>query len=301
MKPLIFLLAAGCAVAALPALAQDRGRGDHGRARSEAGRTYSERAQAPSRHRVQADRSHWRGDRGPRYGGGRGHYHGPRGWSSRHAWGRSYWNPPYYHSSRPYYSSYPSWLYAAPLVPIYMSYPAYETPVYVERVVEREPIYVEREVEAPPRQAYSERSYSQLAPRAEPAPPPQRIERVTLSATELFEFDKAVVRPPQPKLDQIADAMMRNAQIDNVSITGHTDRLGTDAYNAKLSQQRADAVKAYLVARGVAKHRLVATGKGESNPVVQCQDKNQAALIKCLEPNRRVEVEQITIERRVPQ
>lgn len=90
--------------------------------------------------------------------------------------------------------------------------------------------------------------------------------------------------------------MQRDPQIDNVTITGYTDRIGTDAYNRKLSEQRAAAVKAYLVGKGIEARRLVAVGKGEADPVAQCNDGNHAALIKCLEPNRRVEVEQITVE-----
>ncbi|MDQ3026956.1 MAG: OmpA family protein, partial [Pseudomonadota bacterium] len=133
-----------------------------------------------------------------------------------------------------------------------------------------------------------------------PAPAAPRMERYTLSAQELFEFDKAVLRAPQPKLDEIARAMAQDERIDNVMITGYTDRLGSDAYNLALSQRRADAVKKYLVDKGIAPNRLKAIGKGKSNPVVQCNDRDRAQLIRCLEPNRRVEVESITIERRVP-
>ena len=130
-------------------------------------------------------------------------------------------------------------------------------------------------------------------------PPPPRFERVTLSSTELFAFDRADLVAPQPKLDEIAGALMRNTQIGNVTITGYTDRLGSEKYNMNLSQRRADAVKSYLVNKGVAANRLATAAKGEANPIVVCNDKNRAALIRCLEPNRRVEVEQIVIERRV--
>jgi OmpA-OmpF porin, OOP family len=132
---------------------------------------------------------------------------------------------------------------------------------------------------------------------AKPAPPPApRLERYTLSATELFEFDKATLKPNQPKLDEIAAALVRNPKIGNVRVTGYTDRLGSEEYNLKLSQRRAEAVAGYLVKKGVDANRLQVHGRGEANPVVQCNDKDRAALIKCLEPNRRVEVEQITIE-----
>ena len=122
---------------------------------------------------------------------------------------------------------------------------------------------------------------------------------MTLSATELFGFDSAQLNPNQPKLDDIANVLSGNTSIDNVTISGYADRLGSDKYNQKLSEPRANAVKDYLVAKGVAANRLNAVGKGEANPVVTCNDKKRADLIKCLEPNRRVEVEQITIERRV--
>ncbi|MBT9476973.1 OmpA family protein [Polaromonas sp.] len=132
-----------------------------------------------------------------------------------------------------------------------------------------------------------------------PPPPPPRFEKYTLSATELFAFDSAELRAPQPKLDEIASALAANSTVNDVVITGYTDRLGSNSYNQALSERRANAVKNYLSAKGVSANRLNAQGKGEANPVVECSDKNRTALIKCLEPNRRVEVEQITIERRV--
>jgi OOP family OmpA-OmpF porin len=96
----------------------------------------------------------------------------------------------------------------------------------------------------------------------------------------------------------MARALNDNPGIASVTITGYTDRLGTDEYNLSLSRRRAEAVKSYLVKQGVAAGRLSAVGRGEKDPVVQCNDKDRAALIRCLEPNRRVEVEQITVEKK---
>lgn len=139
------------------------------------------------------------------------------------------------------------------------------------------------------------------APPPPPVAAPARFEKYTLSATELFGFDSAKLQMPQPKLDEIARALTlnQNSDIDDVVITGYTDRIGSDKYNQKLSERRAAAVKDYLTGKGVAASRLQAVGKGEADPVVVCTDKKLPALIKCLEPNRRVEVEKITIERRV--
>ncbi len=132
-----------------------------------------------------------------------------------------------------------------------------------------------------------------------PAPPAPRFEKYTLSATELFSFDSAELRMPQPRLDEIASTLGSNPGVNDVMISGYTDRIGSDAYNQKLSERRASAVKTYLVGKGIAANRLNAQGKGEADPIVVCSDKKLPALIKCLEPNRRVEVEKITIERRV--
>jgi OmpA-OmpF porin, OOP family len=133
-----------------------------------------------------------------------------------------------------------------------------------------------------------------------PPPPPARFEKVTMSAESLFAFDSAKLSMPQPKLDDIASTLQQNPTINDITITGYTDRLGSTKYNQKLSERRANAVREYLVSKGVEGSRLKAVGRGEQNPVAtECHQKKRKELIECLAPNRRVEIEQITIERRV--
>src|SRR5207249_1530492 len=119
------------------------------------------------------------------------------------------------------YSFYAAPFYSTRFYPYYAypPYPAYATPP--PAVVEH--YYIE-DLPPPPQYSYGERSYAQSAPPAEPqrapAPHAPRIERMTLSARELFGFDEARLRTPQPKLDEIAAAMVRSPQIDRVTITG---------------------------------------------------------------------------------
>ena len=128
-----------------------------------------------------------------------------------------------------------------------------------------------------------------------PPPPAPVMKKYTLSASELFAFNSAKLGPNQPKLDEVATTMQSNSDIASVTIVGYTDRIGSKGYNQKLSEERANSVKSYLEGKGVAANRLTAVGKGEADPVVECKDeKKRPALIKCLEPNRRVEIEPVT-------
>lgn len=142
------------------------------------------------------------------------------------------------------------------------------------------------------------------APEPAPMPPPlptptPRFEKYSLSATELFGFDSAQLKLPQPQLDQIANALKGDASVRQVAIIGYTDRLGSDKYNQKLSEQRASSVKSYLVSSGIEANRLGAQGRGEANPVVMCTNNKRVDLVQCLEPNRRVEIEPIALQRQL--
>lgn len=133
-----------------------------------------------------------------------------------------------------------------------------------------------------------------------PTPPPApKFVKYTLSANELFGFDSSEVRLPQPRLDEIATALKGEGAPEHIVIKGYSDRLGSDTYNQKLSERRAIAVKNYMVTKGVAADRLLAEGHGEGDPVVTCDQKNVPELIKCLAPNRRVEIDEVTIVKEV--
>ena len=128
-----------------------------------------------------------------------------------------------------------------------------------------------------------------------PPPPPQRM---TLEASSLFALNSARIMPPQPELDAFATALQGNPQINEVVITGHTDQLGTSSINTRLSKGRAEAVKAYLVAKGIAANRLTARGVGSSQLVTDCKLPTRVEMIKCGTQNRRVDIEPITVARR---
>jgi len=126
-----------------------------------------------------------------------------------------------------------------------------------------------------------------------PAPAPMvGSQKITFQADALFDFDKAVLKPEgKSKLDDLA-AKIQSVNLEVVVATGYTDKIGSDKYNDRLSLRRAQAVKAYLVSKGIEANRVYTEGKGKRNPVVtDCAQKNHKALVACLAPNRRVEVE----------
>jgi len=130
-----------------------------------------------------------------------------------------------------------------------------------------------------------------------PAPAPQ-VQKITLAAKALFDFDKYDLKPEgKATIDREVISKLKDVtKLELVLVTGHTDRIGTQAYNQKLSERRANAVRDYLVSQGVAKDKIETLGMGKTQPVpgVVCNQpypKERKALIECLAPNRRVEVE----------
>jgi len=125
-------------------------------------------------------------------------------------------------------------------------------------------------------------------PAPKPAAKPKPVaEKVTLAADVLFDFDKAVIKPEgKSKLDDLANKI-RAVNLEVVIAIGHTDSIGSDAYNQKLSVRRAESVKAYLVSKGVEPNRIYTEGKGEKQPVASNKTKEGR------QKNRRVEIEVI--------
>ena len=123
------------------------------------------------------------------------------------------------------------------------------------------------------------------APAAKPAPAPAVATKVTYAADAFFDFDKSVLKPEgKAKLDDLA-SKVKDINLEVIIAVGHTDSVGSDAYNQKLSVRRSEAVKAYLVSKGIEKNRVYTEGKGEKQPVAD--NKTAEGRAK----NRRVEIE----------
>ena len=132
-------------------------------------------------------------------------------------------------------------------------------------------------------------------PAAPPAPVPV-AQKVTIDADTLFDFDKAVLRPAgRATLDGFI-AKVKDMNPETITAVGHTDRLGSERYNQRLSEQRVEAVKAYMVSKGIAPDRMHTEAKGESQPVTkadECVGGKSPRVITCLQPDRRVEIEAV--------
>jgi OmpA-OmpF porin, OOP family len=149
------------------------------------------------------------------------------------------------------------------------------------------------------------------APRAEPKPvpppppapvakpevkpePPKKPAVMNLASTELFEFNKAVLtQDARVKLDSEVVAKLKDLKdVRYIIVNGHADRLGSPQYNQRLSEKRAEAVRAYLVSKGVDAAKVETLGFGKTLPIKACPDqKDRKGLIACLADNRRVVVE----------
>jgi len=123
------------------------------------------------------------------------------------------------------------------------------------------------------------------APAPAPAPAPVAAAKVTYAADAFFDFDKAVLKPEgKAKLDDLV-GKIKGINLEVIIAVGHTDSIGSDAYNQKLSVKRSEAVKAYLVSKGIEKNRVYTEGKGEKQPVADNKTTDGRAK------NRRVEIE----------
>ena len=123
------------------------------------------------------------------------------------------------------------------------------------------------------------------APAPAPAPQAPAASKVTYAADAFFDFDKSTLKPAgKAKLDDLV-GKVKGINLEVIIAVGHTDSVGSDAYNQKLSVKRAESVKAYLVSKGIEKNRIYTEGKGEKQPVAD--NKTNEGRAK----NRRVEIE----------
>ena len=135
---------------------------------------------------------------------------------------------------------------------------------------------------------------TQKTARNEVQPPPirKKVETVSLSADVLFDFDSAVLKPHGREVLQKLASQFKDKQNVEIQVLGYTDRLGSDAYNLKLSQRRAASVRV-LLSTFVGGSKIEAIGRGKSNPVTtgQCNKPMPMAQLRaCLQPDRRVEI-----------
>jgi OOP family OmpA-OmpF porin len=142
-----------------------------------------------------------------------------------------------------------------------------------------------------------------VAPAPAPAPAPVVMaaaaplpvyERVAFDANVLFDSDKSALRPAgRDKLDAFV-SNIHGLDSQSIMAIGYADRMGTDAYNQVLSQQRVDTVKDYLVGKGIASNRVQTSARGETQPTTfagECKDANNPTNVACMQPDRHVFIE----------
>ena len=124
--------------------------------------------------------------------------------------------------------------------------------------------------------------------------PATEFEKVLFDAGALFDFDAYELRPQgRAALDEFVGSL-KGATVGMIRATGHADRLGSEGYNQILSEDRAEAVKAYLVSKGIEPGRVQAEGRGATQPVTKpgdCAGGSRARVLVCLQPDRRVGIE----------
>lgn len=134
------------------------------------------------------------------------------------------------------------------------------------------------------------------APAIAPAPAPAKVlpRKISFSGDALFAFDKSELKAEgKTMLDGLAQ-QLNGASYDKIDVTGHTDRFGSNVYNQKLSERRAQTVKSYLVSKNLSAARIDGAGKGETQPVTKdgdCRGAKSTKVIACLQPDRRVDIE----------
>ena len=139
---------------------------------------------------------------------------------------------------------------------------------------------------------------AKAAPEPAPEPPRPVIQKLTLSTDVLFDFNSATLKDSgKARLDQMI-AEIKDADVDEIIAVGHADRIASEQYNQKLSEQRAQAVRDYLSSQGAKGRAITAEGKGELEPVTgqDCsklgpERASNRKLVACLQPDRRVEIE----------
>lgn len=138
------------------------------------------------------------------------------------------------------------------------------------------------------------------APEPAVIPPPAPLpKKISFSGSALFAFDKSALKPEGMALLDNLVQQLNNTAYETIEVTGHTDRIGSDVYNQKLSERRAQSVKDYLVSKNIPAERITAKGMGERSPseTGACKGMKVSRTIACLQLDRRVDIEMIGTKR----